>query len=216
MHGSGSHNRPFNGSGIALFDGVQGRIAARRTRRAKRSPHPRRDEASGSIVNGEQAFLARQRLLCQKAIEAPDPATIAAPRVPAPVTAAPAADCGPRALQYVCDALRVETTVPTLAKRAGLNARGTTLAGLERAARSYGLKTEGVQMDRNALAHLRTPALAWWQGDHFVAILSVRTSPVTGQSTATIHDPNQNNEEEKPLGELLAQSGGVLLTIARP
>lgn len=170
--------------------------------------------AAPNASTDERAFLVRQQALCQKALKVPTPVAVTSPSAfPAPTVAT---DCGPRALKFVCDSLRIQTTVATLATRAGANKRGTSLAGLSDAARSLGLKTQGVQMDRNALAHLRTPAIAWWQGDHFVAVLSVHTSPLTGQTTATIHDPNKNGKEEKPLGELLTQSGGVLLTVARP
>ena len=97
----------------------------------------------------------------------------------------------------------------TLTKRAGTTAAGTSLAGLARAAQAVGLKAKGVCVDREALAQLSEPAVAWVDGNHYVALLSVE-----GQR-ATIHDPNQQTEEVLPITKLLQRSGGVLLTLSR-
>lgn len=73
-------------------------------------------------------------------------------------------------------------------------------------------------MDRDALARLSTPAIAWVNGNHFVAVLSVRRRLIDGVPVATIHDPNnlnQNAKEDRPQSELLTRSGGILLTLTR-
>ena len=64
-------------------------------------------------------------------------------------------------------------------------------------------------MDLPALERLSQPAIVWVDGNHYVALLSVE-----GQQ-ATIHDPNQPNEEVLPVNKLLQRSGGVLLTLSR-
>lgn len=64
-------------------------------------------------------------------------------------------------------------------------------------------------MDRAALSQLSSPAIAWVDGDHYVAVLSVKGE------TAIIHDPNQSNEEKITTDELLRRSGGVLLLLSR-
>lgn len=119
------------------------------------------------------------------------------------------ADCGPRALLFVCERLRVPATLPQLRQAAGTTAGGTTLEGLARAAQGLGLKAEGLQADRTALAELHQPAVAWVNGQHCVAVLA------TSDDRATIHDPNQPREESIPLEELLTRSGGVLLRLSR-
>ena len=81
--------------------------------------------------------------------------------------------------------------------------------------KSIGLKAEGVQMDRDALARLDTPAVAWWEGNHFVAVLKVSQSAWDGAQNAMIHDPNEKEAKSVPLDKLLAQSGGILLVLGK-
>lgn len=83
------------------------------------------------------------------------------------------------------------------------------MKGLARAAKSLGLKAQGVNVDKQALEQLSDPAIAWYDGNHYVALLSVE-----GEQ-ATIHDPNKPNEEVLPINELLGRSGGFLLTLSR-
>jgi ABC-type bacteriocin/lantibiotic exporter with double-glycine peptidase domain len=87
--------------------------------------------------------------------------------------------------------------------------RGASLAQLRRAARKLGVEAEGIQVNRAALERSRTPAVAWWAGNHFVALLNI------DRDKAEIHDPNKNHPERIPLDELLRQSGGVLLSLER-
>jgi hypothetical protein len=119
------------------------------------------------------------------------------------------ADCGPRALELALRRLGRTATLDALRKQAETTARGTTLEGLAAAARSNGVKARGVQMDRTALAQVSTPALAWVDGDHFVALLSV------SENEAVIHDPNHGKEETIGLDDLIRRSGGVLLLLSR-
>ena len=128
---------------------------------------------------------------------------------PRPAATPADADCGPRALLLACQPLHATATVTRLREAAGTTPEGTTLEGLARAARGLGLKAEGVQVDREALADLRPPAVAWVDGHHFVAVLH------TSDDRVTIHDPNQPREETWPLNELLTRSGGVLLRLSR-
>ena len=79
-------------------------------------------------------------------------------------------DCGPKALLAVSEKLGVRVTLAELSRAAGVTRRGTTLEGLARAARAQGLKAEGVQMDEKALSRLHTPAIAWVDGDHYLAV----------------------------------------------
>jgi len=163
-------------------------------------------------------FLRRQRALCLHALDprspvnprppVDPPVTAAASAAPAPAEPAPA-DCGPHALLLACRALGVQARLSDLRRWAGGNARGTTLAGLAQAAQSQGLRARGVQVDRSALVQVPCPALAWVDGDHFVAVLAVQ------EEQATIHDPNKQSEEEITPEELLRRSGGILLTLAR-
>jgi predicted double-glycine peptidase len=168
----------------------------------------------------DRTFLNRQKDICTAAISG-EPykkssvasSAEAASGTPAVKTAADA-DCGPRSLLLACESLGVKTgkgtsiTLESLRQEAHTTKDGTTLEGLARAAkRVAGLKAAGVQMDGNALKELAPPAIAWLDGNHYVAVLSIR------KDNAVIHDPNTTKEEEITLTTLLSRSGGILLTL---
>ena len=83
--------------------------------------------------------------------------------------------------------------------------------GLETAAKSLGFGTEGVQTGREALPTLQLPAIAWWQGNHYVALLSAQGKGDEG--TVTIRDPNKDREETMSAESFLRKSAGYLLLI---
>ena len=124
-------------------------------------------------------------------------------------------NCGPRALLLAAGEIGVKSDIATLAKAAGTDADGTSLEGLVKAAKSIGLKAEGVQVDRDALRQLSTPLIAWWEGNHFVAVLKISENAFTGEVSALIHDPNEKEAKSLPLDKLLAQSGGILLVLKK-
>jgi len=119
------------------------------------------------------------------------------------------ADCGPRALAVVLEARGRQVEVSWLARAAGTNRFGTTLAGLERAAEAAGLRAEAVQMDLPALRTMEGMGIAWVDGDHYAAVMSIRGDE------ARIHDPNQPAEETISTARLLRRSGGIVLTLER-
>lgn len=120
-----------------------------------------------------------------------------------------AADCGPRALFLICQEQGVLSSLAELRRTAGTTVKGTTLAGLAKAAKAQGWKAAGVQVDRQALAQMSGPAIAWIDGDHYIAVLSV------SGDTATVHDPNKPQKEEMALDDLLRRCGGIVLTLSR-
>jgi hypothetical protein len=156
------------------------------------------------LSGADKQFLQKQIALCDGDTELPD----APPTKPAPIPAS-RVDCGPKALKIAAEVLGVKTEVSELRKSAGTSGEGTSLAGLEKAAKSIGLKAESLQVDKDALAQIQTPAVAWLDGNHFVALLAV------SRDSATLHDPNDNLEKEMPLGELLSRSGGIVLTLKK-
>jgi tetratricopeptide (TPR) repeat protein len=98
--------------------------------------------------------------------------------IPHPASLAPA-DCGPAALLALCQRLGVTTTKEELARLAGTDATGTTMAGLAQAAKAKGLRVEGLWVDATAFQRLRLPALAWVNDNHWVAVLEVQGDKVT-------------------------------------
>ncbi|HLJ66444.1 MAG TPA: cysteine peptidase family C39 domain-containing protein [Chloroflexota bacterium] len=123
------------------------------------------------------------------------------------------AGCGPRALLLVCDKLGVHTTLKALESAAGSIDGKTSMAGLKRAAEGLGLKASGIQAGREALPTLRTPALAWVHGNHYIAVLEMRGAGESG--TVLIHDPNEADEATIAQERFLQMGGGFLLTLRR-
>lgn len=164
-----------------------------------------------TLTADERTFLQRQVALCRPATAV---AAVPPPAAPTSRGAAPA-DCGPRALALAAKALGVSSPLPSLTKAAQTDATGTSLEGLERAATTLGLKATGVQVDRAALAQLKPPAVAWLDGDHFVAVLAIEESFLRKETYARIHDPRDGAPKSLPLTELLSRSGGILLTLER-
>ena len=167
-----------------------------------------------SLSPADRAFLERQKALCADDFgSTPKRRVAVANLATSPVLAVPHtatianSDCGPRALLLVCQHLNTPATLAHLTQAAGTNGEGTTLAGLEKAAKAVGLQADGVQVDRDALKQLNKPAVSWLDGNHYVALLSVEGD------TATIHDPNDASEKQVNVSDLLSHSGGILLTL---
>ena len=123
------------------------------------------------------------------------------------------ADCGPRALALVSERLGTKANVARLRQLAGTTGKGTSMAGLAKAAHSLGLKAEGVQVSREALEEIELPAIAWINERHYVALLQI--SGEGNEATATIHDPNKAEEETMSKERLLRMCSGYLLLIHR-
>ncbi len=162
--------------------------------------------AMPGLTAQERAFCQEQRAICLK--DAGD-LPVSAPGSMAPEPAD--ADCGPRALFLVCQKLGVSTSVERLRQLAGTTDKGTSMAGLAKAAEAVGLKAEGMQVSREALAEIELPAIAWVNQNHYVALLSVQGEGE--QATATIHDPNATEEQTLDREQLLRMSSGYLLLV---
>lgn len=185
--------------------------------------------ASSALTPSDRSYYQHQQLICRAALTAKT--TISAGISGTPLTSQTVAksarhttsssgtftaDCGPRALLLACENLGV-TPLPTIAQlRTGANTTdgGTTLEGLEHAARKIGLDATGVQMDRDALSRLSEMGVAWVDGNHFITVLAVNTS-LAGETTAIIHDPNDEEEKSITIEDLLRRSGGVLLLLKK-
>jgi hypothetical protein len=162
--------------------------------------------ATPNLSLEKREFLRRQRNICLNTQSAA--ASQSPPR--SVQRSGGVADCGPRAMGILLHKIGKDVPTVELARTAGTNRYGTTLAGLEKAAKAKGLKCEAVQMDLNALKQLPGMGIAWVDGDHYVAVLTV-----FGEE-ARIHDPNHENEETIPTETLLRRSGGIVLSISQP
>ena len=105
------------------------------------------------------------------------------------------ADCGPKALAIACQQFNTRTILADLRKAAGTTKDGTTMGGPGDSRTDPGLKAEGIQVGRDALSHLQMPAIAWFHGNHFVAVLALNGG-AGDAGTAEIHDPNDPRPEK--------------------
>jgi hypothetical protein len=124
-----------------------------------------------------------------------------------------ASDCGPRALALACQQLGIHATLPELAKAAGLGPRGTSFQGLKNAGEALHLKCEALQVSRDALPDLPTPAIAWVHENHFVTVLALQGRGESG--VAIIRDSNEASAKTISQELLLQSSSGYLLTLHR-
>jgi ABC-type bacteriocin/lantibiotic exporter with double-glycine peptidase domain len=84
------------------------------------------------------------------------------------------------------------------------------MEGLAKAAQGLGLKAEGIQTGREALPRIQLPAIAWYRGNHYVAVLELKGRPGDA-GTAVIHDPNDPDTSVISQEILLRRSSGYLL-----
>jgi len=162
-----------------------------------------------ALTSEEQTFCNQQRDLClrEAGLLPPEPKQVAPTRKPSN------ANCGPLALMKACDCFGISTTLGQVRQLAGTSAKGTSMKGLSKAATALGLKAEGVQVSREALAEMSVPAIAWVEEDHYITVLGLYGSDKGG--TANIYDPNTNREEVLTQDKLLRACSGYLLLLRR-
>ena len=160
-----------------------------------------------NLSQEDRKFLLRQKEICRD----PSGRSVAAQLSPASFSSRSPeeADCGARALAIALRKLGVHTDAATLRKDSATTGYGATLMGLRQAARKTGVKAEGVRMDLAALRQLKSPAVAWFNGDHYVAVLQVRGD------RAHIEDPNGNGPEWADTEHLIRRSAGILLILTQ-
>ncbi len=79
-------------------------------------------------------------------------------------------DCGPCCLYLVLRHHGVAVTPDTVRRATGWNWRGSSLQGLARGAASLGLEATCVRMDVQRVPDVSQPAIAHFQGNHFVVV----------------------------------------------
>jgi hypothetical protein len=79
--------------------------------------------------------------------------------------------CGPNCLEVICNRLGIHAGIDDLAQRCGYRAGlGTTMLGIQKAARSLGLQSSGVKISVEELSGLQIPVIARLWTDHFVVV----------------------------------------------
>jgi RHS repeat-associated protein len=101
---------------------------------------------------------------------------VAAVKVPSPAEIKSAQVCGPVALRKLLLAKGVESTVDELSLLAGTDSTGTSMYGLVQAAKAKGVDLTGVSVPD--LTVLKTPFIAYVNGNHFILVNEVREDSV--------------------------------------
>ena len=107
----------------------------------------------------------------------------------------------------------MSTSLAELKQAGGTSAKGTSMQGMTKAALKAGWKSEGVQVNREALPDVSLPAIAWADGNHYLAVLEMRGRGESG--TALIQDPSKSEPETISQEKLLQRCGGYLLLLRR-
>lgn len=161
----------------------------------------------------DRAYCLQQRELCLSHLTGPKLQT-AFNSISTPARAASNSDCGPLALLSVSQKYGMKASLAELRAAGGTTSeKGTSMQGMTRAALKAGWKSEGVQANREALPDLPLPAIAWADGNHYLAVLEMRGRGESG--TALIQDPSKSGTETISQEKLLQRCGGYLLLLKR-
>lgn len=79
-----------------------------------------------------------------------------------------AVECGAASLAMVLGHYGKHVPLEELRIACGVSRDGSRASNLLKAARSYGLTAKGMQMDTAALAEVKTPAVLFWEFNHYV------------------------------------------------
>lgn len=92
-------------------------------------------------------------------------------------------ECGAASLAMVAASYGVNLPRHRFRDLAGVRREGTSLFSLATAAAKIGFQPRGIETDLGQLATVPLPAIAHWQGSHYVVVFEV------GEETVTVGDP---------------------------
>lgn len=96
-----------------------------------------------------------------------------------------AMDCGAASLAMICSYYGLKISINRLREMANVTREGATLHSLAEAAENLGFKTKGIRVDYEALRHSALPAIAHWEGYHYIVVCRVSENEVTVADPAT-------------------------------
>ena len=120
-----------------------------------------------------------------------------------------AVECGAAALAMVLAHHGRHVPLEELRIACGVSRDGSRASNLLKAARSYGLRAKGMQMDMAALAEVDAPAVLFWEFNHYVVFDGMARH--YGRRGVHVNDPARGRRFV-PLDDFDASFTGVVLT----
>ncbi|MFD9263440.1 cysteine peptidase family C39 domain-containing protein, partial [Streptomyces sp. NPDC059538] len=120
-----------------------------------------------------------------------------------------AVECGAAALAMVLGHYGRFVPLEELRIACGVSRDGSRASNLLKAARGYGLKARGMQMDLAALAEVSAPAVLFWEFNHYVVYDG--TARRLGRRGVYVNDPAKGRRFV-PMEEFDTSFTGVVLT----
>nr|WP_281179377.1 NHLP family bacteriocin export ABC transporter peptidase/permease/ATPase subunit [Streptomyces ochraceiscleroticus] len=120
-----------------------------------------------------------------------------------------AVECGAASLAMVLGHYGRHVPLEELRIACGVSRDGSRASNLLKAARAYGLKAKGMQMEPAALAEVRAPAILFWEFNHYVVFDGMGRR--FGRKGAFINDPDRGRRFV-PAEDFDTSFTGVVLT----
>jgi NHLM bacteriocin system ABC transporter peptidase/ATP-binding protein len=120
-----------------------------------------------------------------------------------------AVECGAAALAMVLGHYGRHVPLEELRIACGVSRDGSRASNILKAARSYGLRAKGMQMETAALAEVRPPAILFWEFNHYVVYDGTRRR--LGRRGVQINDPDKGRRFV-PAEDFDSSFTGIVLT----